>query len=174
MLDSREEPGDPLSTDESEARDYAFEDYIVLVVFWILVAVVFAQFFSRYVLNSSIAWTEEIARYLLIGVGFLGSVMAVRKRTHIYVEFFYRLLPKWAGKILARAVDIISTAFFAVASLLSIRVLPIMQRQRMVSLNIPLSVIYWVVTAGFIAMTLRSVQIAWKHWRDGYIPEGDA
>ena len=176
MIDNRsgEELGDQASAAQNEPpirfRDYAFEDYVVLVIFWILIGVVFAQFFSRYVLNSSIAWTEEIARYLLIGVGFLGSVTALRKRTHIYVEVFYRLLPAWAGKILSRIVDIITIAFFAAASIISIRLIPIMSRQRMVSINIPLSVIYWVVTAGFIAMTFRSVQISWKHWRDGYVP----
>lgn len=171
---SREEPGDRISSDKDETsicfRDYAFEDYIVLAVFWILAGVVFAQFFSRYVLNSSITWTEEIARYLLIGVAFLGSVTAVRKRAHIYVEFFYRLLPKWAGKILSRAVDIITAVFFTAASILSIRIIPIMSRRRMVSLDIPLSVIYWAAAAGFTAMTLRSIQTAWKHWREGDIP----
>ena len=168
MIDTRsgEEPGEPAS----RFRDYALEDYLVLVVFWILAGLVFAQFFSRYVLNSAIAWAEEIARYLLIGVGFLGSVIAVRKRTHVYVAVLYRLLPKWAGKMLSRVVDIITVAFFAVASTLSIRVIPIMSRQRMVSVNVPLSVIYWVVTVGFITMTLRSAQIAWKHRRDGYVP----
>ena len=168
MIDHRsgEEPGEP----PIRFRDYAPEDSIVLVVFWILAGLVFAQFFSRYVLNSAIAWAEEIARYLLIGVGFLGSVIAVRKRSHIYVEVFYRLLPKWAGKTLSRVVDIITVAFFAVASTLSIRVIPIMSRQRMVSVDVPLSVVYWVVTVSFTIMTLRSVQIAWRHRRDGYVP----
>ena len=62
----------------------------MLAVFWALAVVVFLQFFTRYVLNSSLGWTEEIARYLLIVVTFLGSAMAVRKRSHIAVEFCYR------------------------------------------------------------------------------------
>ncbi|MCK5575594.1 MAG: hypothetical protein KAI28_07240, partial [Sphingomonadales bacterium] len=32
--------------------DYGIEDYVVLVIFWVLSIVVFAQFFSRYVLND--------------------------------------------------------------------------------------------------------------------------
>ena len=161
---------DSMSEGEVRLRDYAIEDYVVLLVFWVLAAVVFAQFFSRYVLNSSIAWTEEIARYLLICVGFLGSVMAVRKRTHIYVEVFYRFMPKWLGRSFSTVVDLIKVVFFAIGTVLSIRVIPIMARQRMVSINVPLSVIYWVVLIGFAIMTLRSIQIAWEHWRDGYIP----
>ncbi len=149
---------------------YAIEDYIVLLVFWALAAVVFAQFFSRYVLNASIVWTEEIARYLLIATGFLGAVMAVRKRSHIYVEVFYRFLPRSVGRAMSTAVDIIKIVFFGVGAYLSIRIFPIMAQQRMASLALPMTWVYAPVLVGFVIMTLRSVQIAWQHWRNGFIP----
>ena len=77
----------------------------MLAVFWGLAVVVFLQFFTRYVLNSSLGWTEEIARYLLIVVTFLGSAMAVRKRSHIAVEFCYRYFGPAGRHRLALAVD---------------------------------------------------------------------
>ena len=55
---------------------------------------VFLQFFSRYVLNDSYAWTEELAVYCLIGVVFIGSAMCVRACRHIQVDFLYRYLPR--------------------------------------------------------------------------------
>jgi hypothetical protein len=57
-------------------------------------ATVFYQFFTRYVLNDSAAWTEEIARYLLIGVVFVGAAIGVAKNNHIQVDFFYRYMPQ--------------------------------------------------------------------------------
>ena len=66
-----------------EYNEYGIEDYAVLAVFWLLAGVVFAQFFSRYIMNDSIAWTQEISRYLLVAVGFLGGSIAVRKNSHI-------------------------------------------------------------------------------------------
>ena len=72
--------------------DYRFDDYIALGLFWILCVDVFAQFVLRYGFNSSPAWTEEAARYLLIAVTFTGGALAVRKNTHIMVEFFYKYL----------------------------------------------------------------------------------
>ena len=158
------------NTYEFHFRDYAIEDYLVLIVFWALAGVVFAQFFSRYVLNSSIVWTEEIARYLLIATGFMGSVMAVRKRNHIYVEVFYRYLPPVIGRIMSTAVDVIKVVFFGIGAYLSIRIMPIMEKQSMASLPLPMSYVYWPVLVGFVIMTLRSIQITWEHWNNGYIP----
>src|SRR5712671_4267623 len=78
---------------------YGWEDWIVLAVFWALAAVVFYQVFTRYVMNDAAGWTEEIARYLLVAVTFLGGAMAVRRGTHIQVDFVYRFLPQAARRV---------------------------------------------------------------------------
>src|SRR4030042_5459391 len=79
------------TSDEAEVnlKEYGPEDWVTLVFFWVLAIVVFLQFFTRYALNDSLAWTEEIARYLLTCVAFLGGGMAVRRFSHIHVEFLY-------------------------------------------------------------------------------------
>ena len=170
-----DDPGQGLPPAEEKAsafayREYALEDYVVLVAFWVLAGVVFAQFFSRYALNSAITWTEEIARYLLIVVGFLGSVMGVRKGTHIFVEVFYRFMPTRLSVMASRTVDLVQIIFFGVGALLSWQMIPIMHQHRMVSVKVPMSVIYIVVFVSFLLMLLRSVQVAYRHWRDRYLP----
>jgi TRAP-type C4-dicarboxylate transport system permease small subunit len=153
-------------------RDYSLEDYVVLIVFWVLAGVVFAQFFSRYVLNSSITWTEEIARYLLIFVGFAGSIMGVRRNSHIFVEVFYRFMPRRMGLVAARLVDVIKIVFFAFGTWLSWKIIPIMANHRMVSVNLPMSWIYIAVFVSFLIMTLRSIYLAYRHLKTGFIPFG--
>ena len=153
-------------------RDYSVEDYVVLIVFWVLAGVVFAQFFSRYVLNSSITWTEEIARYLLIFVGFAGSIMGVRRNSHIFVEVFYRFMPRKMGLAAARLVDVIKIVFFAIGTWLSWKIIPIMANHRMVSVNLPMSWIYIAVFGSFLIMTLRSIYLAYRHFRTGFTPFG--
>ncbi|HOV38044.1 MAG TPA: TRAP transporter small permease [Spirochaetales bacterium] len=158
------------SSSKFNFKDYTIEEYIVLVVFWILAIVVFAQFFSRYVLNSSIVWTEEMARYLLIAVGFLGSGIAAKKNAHIYVEAGYRFLPRKIGFIMSTIVDIIKIVFFGICSYLSIKILPLMAAEYMTSVFLPMSYLYIPVLIGCVMMTLRSIQVAWKHWKTGFIP----
>lgn len=153
---------------EVNFSDYSIEDWVSLVIFWVLAAVVFAQFFSRYVLNDSIAWTEEIARYLLVALAFAGAPIAARKNTHIHVEFFYRFINRPTGRFLSILVDIIRIVFFAYGSWISFKILKVMHHQYMTSIRWPMSYLYVIVFAGFALMTIRAIQVFVRHQRQGY------
>ncbi|MDT8893078.1 TRAP transporter small permease [Halomonas sp. I1] len=155
-----------IEEDSFDFRSYAVEDYVTLAVFWVLALDVFLQFFSRYVLGNSLAWTEEMARYLLIVVGFLGGAMAVRKCSHIAVEFFYRYMPEAMARLTSILVDLVRIAFFGIGSWITYR-LADRTTSMMVSVDVPKSVIYYLVMVGFLMMLLRSIQVAIRHWREG-------
>lgn len=152
-------------------REYAVEDYFTLVVFWVLAFDVFLQFFSRYVMGNSIAWTEEMARYLLIMTGFLGSIMAVRRRSHICVEFFYRYLHPVIAHWLAVAVDTVSLLFFGAMAWVTFKMARATNAM-MVSVDIPKSMLYYLVFAAFIVMFLRGVQVLSARVRKGRFERG--
>ncbi|PMR72620.1 TRAP transporter small permease [Billgrantia endophytica] len=137
--------------------DYAVEDYAVLVVFWALILVVSLQFFTRYVLGDSTTWTEEVARYLLIVIGFVGSAMAVRKGTHIVVEFFYRYMPDWLARLFAGLADLVSVGFYLAMAWVTYK-LAGRTASMMVSVDLPKSLVYYIVCAAFVMMALRGIQ----------------
>src|SRR5690349_12826733 len=93
---------------EDEAVDlsrFAFEDWVAFALFWVMAAVVFYQVVTRYVMDDPAGWTEEIARYFLVAVVFVGATMSVRRNNHIQVDYFYRLMPAAMGRVLSTAVD---------------------------------------------------------------------
>ena len=147
---------------------YGWEDWLTFGFFWLLALDVFYQFFTRYVLADSAAWTEEIARYLLIIVCFVGASMGVRRNTQIHVEFLYRWLPPLAGRTLSTAVDLMRIAFFAYASWLACVLVPKMQNLQMTVVDFPMSYVYGFVAFGFVMMTFRSVQVGVRHWKQGW------
>ena len=147
---------------------YTVEAWIAFAFFWLLALNVFYQFFTRYVLNDSASWTEEIARYLLICMVFVGISAAVRTSRHIHVDFLYRLIPRQAGRILATLVDVVKTVFFAFATVLTWQMMEKMVNYKMTIIDLPMNLVYGVCMFGFACAAARSVQVAWLNWRRGY------
>lgn len=157
---------------EDEAVDLSgtiVEGWIALVIFWLLALTVFYQFVTRYVLNDSAAWTEEVARYMLICVVFIGATIGVAKNNHIQVDFFYRHMPAAVGRWLSRGVDAVRVAFFAAAVVMTVQMMLKMgSNTRMTVVDAPMNIVYGACLFGFAAMTFRSLQVARLHWRRGY------
>ena len=144
------------------------EAWIALALFWALGGVVFYQFFTRYALNNSASWTEEIARYLLIGTVFVGASIGVAKNNHIQVDLIYRYLGPRSARALAIAVDILRIAFFASMSVFTAQMMKKMGNYQMTIIDLPMNIVYGVVLFGFVIMALRSVWVARIHWQRGY------
>ena len=153
---------------EASLAGYTVEDWICLGFFWVMTALVFLQFFTRYVLNDSFAWTEELAVYCLMPVVFIGAAMCVRRSRHIHVNILYRYLPKPAARVLATLVDLAGTAFFAYVAWLVARYALAVDNEPMTTINWNKSHVYWLAFAGFVLMVVRSVQVTWIHFRQGY------
>ena len=152
-----------------DLSDTIAEGWVALGFFWLLALTVFYQFITRYVLNDSASWTEEIARYFLIAVVFVGATIGVAKNSQIQVDFFYRHMPAAVGRWLSRAVDVLRIGFFVAAVILTAQMmLKLGSNTRMTVVDAPMNLVYGVVLLGFAAMTFRSIQVARIHWRRGY------
>ena len=158
-----------LQDEAVDLSDTIAEGWVALGFFWLLGLTVFYQFITRYVFNDSASWTEEIARYLLIAVVFVGATIGVAKNAQIQVDFFYRHMPAALGRWLSRAVDVLRVAFFAAAVVLTAEMmLKLGSNTRMTIVDAPMNIVYGIVLLGFAAMTFRSLQVARVHWRRGY------
>lgn len=146
-----------------------FEAWVALGFFWVLGLTVFYQFFTRYVMNDSAAWTEEIARYLLIAVVFTGATIGVVKNNHIQVDFFYKFMPAPVARAMATTVDVLRVGFFVAAAILTVMMmLKLGSNSRMTMVDLPMNWVYGICLLGFVAMAFRSVQIALFHRQRGY------
>jgi TRAP-type C4-dicarboxylate transport system permease small subunit len=157
-----------IEDDPIDLSGYSFEAWIAFGFFWLLALNIFYQFFTRYVLNDSAAWTEEIARYLLICVVFVGMAAAVRDNRHIHVDFFYRMMAPWFARGVSTAVDVLRFVFFAVATVLTWQMMQKMGSYKMTIIDLPMNSVYSVCMFGFACAAVRSVQVAIRHWRQGY------
>lgn len=67
--------------------------FVIVMLFLLLVLIVILQVFSRYIPAVTIPWTEEVARFFLIFVTFIGSAIAIRDNEHITITFLINKLP---------------------------------------------------------------------------------
>ena len=149
---------DEESVPEVDLSAYAIEDWLSFAIFWLMCLCVFLQFFTRYALNNSLAWTEEIAANCLVIVVFMGAAMCVRMGRHIAVDLIYNFLPRQVGRGLEVAVDIICIGFYGYMAWLMWRYIDIVGSERMVTVDLPRGFVFYTVFAAFALMLLRSVQ----------------
>ena len=154
--------------DAVDFSDTPAEAWVALLFFWALGLTVFYQFFTRYVMNNSAAWTEEIARYFLIATVFTGAAIGVAKNNHIQVDFFYRHLPTGFCRFLSVLTDALRCIFLGTATFLTWQMMERLGSYKMTIIDLPMNIVYGVCMFGFATMFLRSVWVAKVHWQRGY------
>ena len=70
-----------------------------------MTCVVFVSVVFRYVLDSPLSWTEELASMLFAWLTFVGAYMGFRSRSHIAIDTLVIFLPQNVRRWLARVVD---------------------------------------------------------------------
>ena len=171
MTDRKPPPEEHLIHVEEEdiVIEHHPEDWIAFVIFWSLAFIVFLQFFTRYVLNDSLAWTEEIARYGLMWITFIGGALVTRKNTHIAVELLSNVMkPGPMRAALLATVDFITLGFLGLLAYFSVLIVERMQYQRMTVFDLPMSLVYGGVGLGCFLMFGRQLWIFWCNAREGW------
>jgi len=136
---------------------------------WVLFFVVALQFFTRYVLNNSLGWTEEIARMLLIVLTYTGAVVCARTNTHIRVDLIVNMLPNNLRNLVLRGIDLVSVVFFLFLSWTAMQ-FALITRLKMSSIEIPKSIIFWVCALALLLMAFHYL----LHFLKGYDNPSDS
>ena len=76
-----------------------------------LFIVVVLAVIGRYVFGRSLTWTEEVPRYLLIWISFLGAAACVARREHVGFDVLFNKLPFDVRRWLGAAIGVLILAF---------------------------------------------------------------
>lgn len=103
------------------------------------------QVFSRYILNHSLFWSEEVGRICLVWITFLGGSAAYRRHAHLGIDFFVNRLPVFwrrASEILVLGVSLL---FFAVLVSYGSAFVWFVSAQKTPALGLPTALPYLVI-----------------------------
>lgn len=118
------------------------------------------QVFSRYLLQSSSSFTEEVARYLLIWIGVLGAAYIAGQRQHLAIDILAPKLSEPRRVRLRMAINLLIIAFCIVVMIIGggnqVYVSHILG-QTSAALGLPLSVVYAVLPISGILTTVYKI-----------------
>lgn len=140
--------------------DENLEKILLVTMLLIMVVVVFAQVVMRFVFHNSLAWSEEVARYLFVWQVWLGASYAAKKTEHMQVDLLRRKLKGNMGVYLAIAADLVSIGFCLFLTRLSFLQMQGMYRlhRSATSFNMPIWIAYLSVPTGSALMAVRLFQ----------------
>lgn len=100
-----------------------FEGVVSVILFLVMVLVVCWSVICRRILKITFLQGEELARYLMIYVVYLGTSIGVKTKAHIGVEVFVDLLPKKAKRYVKIVTETLCMLIFIVLFVLSIQMM---------------------------------------------------
>ena len=102
----------------------------------------------RYLLNSSLPWSEELSRYLFIWMNLLGAVIALQRGAHISVDSLMSRLSAPARRPAENAVAVLILAFSLLLLYQGIVAIPAMIGQISLTMGFSLAFIFAAIPAG--------------------------
>ncbi len=105
-----------------------------------IVVVVFLNASSRYLLNSSFSWAEEMVQMTMPWLAMAGVFLSVRRGTVIRIEFFFEKMPRWVQRIVARAGLVFNCAVLATMAYVSFDFVRLFGGDRALYVGLPMGV----------------------------------
>lgn len=134
----------------------------LIAIMGVMIVAVFLQVLFRFFLDQPLAWTEELARYLLVWMTFLGSAYAMSVKAHIGTEYIQKFLSPTINKIVLSLAALLSILFFLVmihqGYLLAMRSMT----QTSPGLLLPMGYVYMVIPISGVLLIINVLHVTWK------------
>ncbi len=136
------------------------EEYMLIILFPLMTIIVFVATMVRYFQLGSIPWSEELARYIMVWLAYIGASLGIKRNAHLGVEVVVNMLPKQFAKFmnLFRAAVIILFNVLIIYFSYKIIMHQIAIKQTSPALFIPIWLAYLAVPFGAFLMSIRVIQ----------------
>jgi len=134
----------------------------ILIGLLILVAsvILFTNVVARYVFNAGFPWAEELVRYQIVWMVFLGASVAARQGIHIGVDILLKFSPPPLAKLIELAVHAIAVVFCGFLVFYGVQLVEQTQAfgQASPALQMPMWLVQLAIPVGAALMAIRFTQ----------------
>ena len=143
---------------------------LVAAIFFAMVVIGLGQVFHRFVLNSSLSWSEEAQIFGHVWLVFLGIPIAYRRGAHLYIETFCDKFPPRLRAAFDLVVELLWAAFAVSICVLGFMVSRVAALQESPGLEIPMSYPYYSMVVGGAYLGFVAVRRLGHWYRKHYSP----
>jgi TRAP-type C4-dicarboxylate transport system permease small subunit len=126
----------------------------VMAAMAVVSVVIMTEVILRYTLGETLVVTEELSRYLMVWIAFLGSVLLMRERGHIAAEGLGGWFGPLGRRVIAVVADLLSLVFLLTLTWAGLQTLPGQLDQYLTTINIPIFWFYLAIPVGSGLMAL--------------------
>lgn len=137
--------------------------FLIAVLMVILVGLVFAQVFYRYILSYPLSWSEELARFVMIWLLLLATSLGVRTKAHAAVEILLNYTHNKSKKIIVIISHLCTLMFGIILAVYGVLFTLNTGSVLSTTLNIPMSFIYLSVPVSGILIVLFQLENSYIH-----------
>lgn len=134
--------------DQFERRLSRVEDYLAVVIIVVMSLAVLFQVISRFVIKAPLSYTEELSRYMLIWLTFIGASLALHDDKHFAVDVLSHRLSAFGQSVYKFIITGLMLAYLVVLFANSIPLLEVAAMQTSAALDIPMDYVYLAIPVG--------------------------
>lgn len=153
---------------------------LVVVLMMTMTSLVLLNVVTRYGFSFSVTWAEELSRFLMIWVTYLGAGLALRAGNHVAFEYLQSLLPRPARMVVRSIIALGILLFLALLAYYGWEFSQLTMRQRSAVLGWPRGYVGLAIPIGALVfgmhllMTLRQFIGSWiEHQEDVSPPRSE-
>jgi|SRR5690625_553514 len=139
--------------------------YVIGIMLIVMSLTIAFQVFSRFFIGASLSWSEELARYLMAWLVFIGAAIAVRKGELIGVEAVVSVVPDKVKTAMKTLVSIVIFGFSIFLIVKGFDMLEVVKNQRSPAMKIPMIWVYSSIPVCGVLMTLNSIAVCIELFR---------
>lgn len=132
----------------------------------VMLIVIMLQVVSRYVFNSSLAWTEELSKSLMVWSAFLVAPWALRTGANVGVDMFLETMPKRMRFFIELVVSALVLWILIVLFSESLGFVARGLKSRMATLPVTTGYVYMIMPVSLAAMLLAGTEVALRQLRE--------
>jgi len=132
-------------------------EYLLIGLIAGISILIFVQVVFRYGFNHSLYWSEEVGRYTLIWITFIGASVGFKKKAHMGVDFLFMAFGKNTQAILTVISDISIFILAVILAVYGIKLASFVRFQTSAALLLPMAVPYSAIWIGGILTAVHSL-----------------